>query len=69
MEGISIMPGSIRPVSANCAAAIELKGAMRYKGEGERGRKGEIQKETRENQRCGGRGEKEPPRIIVMVGR
>lgn len=25
MEGISIMPGSIRPVSANCAAGIRLK--------------------------------------------
>lgn len=28
MEGINIMPGSIRPVSANCAAGTELKEAM-----------------------------------------
>lgn len=37
MEGISIMPGSIRPVSANCAAGVELKEATGCKLERERG--------------------------------
>lgn len=49
MEGITIMPGSIRSASANCAAAIGLKGATgcgeeRGEGEakdGERGAKNE----------------------------
>ena len=39
MEGINIMPGSIRPVSANCAAGTELKEAMGYKID--KGREGE----------------------------
>jgi hypothetical protein len=32
MEGISIMPGSIRPASANCAAGAELKEATGWQG-------------------------------------
>lgn len=48
MEGISIMPGSIRPPSANCAAAIGLKGATgcqgKEEGEGEPTLRGERKK-------------------------
>jgi len=36
MEGINIMPGSIRPVSANCAASMRLKEAMKCKIKKER---------------------------------
>lgn len=41
MEGINIMPGSIRPVSANCVAGMELKEAMGCKIERESEKEGE----------------------------
>lgn len=48
MEGINIMPGSIRPVSANCAAGTELKEAMGCKIEKERERERRVQQRKKE---------------------
>lgn len=47
MEGINIMPGSIRPVSANCVAGMELKEAMGCKIETESEREKERSKGRR----------------------
>lgn len=41
MEEISIMPGSIRLVSANCAAGIDSKKRVHTGGGGNRSRKTE----------------------------
>lgn len=56
MEGINIMPGSIRPVSANCEAGMELKEAMGY----------EIDREGEESAK---RGRARRKRESRMVGR
>lgn len=49
MEGINIMSGSIRPVSANCVAGMELKEAMGCKIEREReGEKSQQREEERD---------------------
>lgn len=50
MEGINIMPGSIRPVSANYAAGMVLKEAMGCKMEKEREKSQQREKEGDEKE-------------------
>lgn len=50
MEGINIMPGSIRPVSANCAAGMKLKEAMGCKMEKEKEKSRQREKEGDEKE-------------------